>query len=184
MPGDTSGQAKTFGRWDMPVADKKAAFQDRLKRINSGRQFEHADVVGVHTQKAFNKKYAPKLKKPRRTFGQNLMVLVAFLCGISAVTLGRTAYFHISRIDGVPEALVNLEGRGVLLFFLVIAGTMTAMLGLSTRSRMQALALGSVFMYYGEAAVAASAPDLWGQIFSPDYTASLIEHAPAAGVAG
>jgi hypothetical protein len=39
-------------------------------------------------------------------------------------------------------------------------------------------------MYYGEAAVAASAPDLWGQIFSPDYTASLIENAPAAGVAG
>lgn len=162
----------------MPVMDQKAAFQDRLKRINSGRQFEHADVIGYHTQKAFNRKIAPKLKKPRRSFGQRIMVLIAFLSGVLAVVLGRMAYFHLSQIEGMPEALVNLQGRGMFLSVLIVAGIMTVLLGLSTRGRLQALALGSIMMHYGEAAVAASAPDLWAQMFSPDYTSALVEKAP------
>lgn len=162
----------------MPVMDQKSSFQDRIKRINAGRQFEHADVIGFRTQKQFERRLAPKLRRPRRTFGQRIMVLVAFFSGILAVVLGRMAYFHLSNMNGMPEALVNLGGRGMFLSVMIVAGTLTVLFGLSTRGRLQALALGCVMMHFGEGAVAASAPDLWAQMFSPDYAAELMSRSP------
>ena len=161
------------------MIDQKTAFAERLSRINSGRQFEHQDVVGYQTQKAYERKLAPKHKKPKRTFGQRLMILVAFFSGLLAVVLGRLAYFHVSQIEGMPEALVNLGQRGMFLSVIVVAGVLTVMFGLSTRGRLQALGLGSVMMHFGEAAVAATAPELWTQMFSPDYTAELLQRASA-----
>lgn len=160
------------------VGDQKQAFQDRLKRINSGRQYEHEDVVGFRTQKAYERKRAPLLKRPRRTLGQRLMVIVAFLSGATALLLARIAYFHLSQIEGMPEAFVNLGGRGVILLTLVIAGILTVLLHLSTRGRMQALALGTVLMNFGEPSVAVQAPALWDGMFSPEYRAEVTARAP------
>lgn len=164
----------------MPVVDQKAAFAERVRRINSGGQFEHQDIVGYRTQKLYEMKAGPKLKQRRqRTFADRVMVVVAFLSGIAAVLLGRLAYFYMSRIEGMPEAFVTLGGKGMLLSALVVATSLAALLHLSTKGRMPALILGCGLMYFGESAVAATAPEVWGELFSPDYVAAV-----AGGVPG
>ena len=80
------------------VADQKTAFATRLDRIGAGKQFEHEDLVGLKTQKQYAKMFAEKSKRPKRTFMDQVMVLVAFLSGVLAVLLGRLAYFHLSKI--------------------------------------------------------------------------------------
>ena len=50
------------------TVDQKAEFAQRLQRIRAGRQFEHADVIGYQTQKAWDRKYGEKMKRPRRSF--------------------------------------------------------------------------------------------------------------------
>ncbi|MFZ1660965.1 MAG: hypothetical protein WAT77_03310 [Paracoccaceae bacterium] len=153
--------------------DQKAAFADRLNRIKSGQQFEHADLVGYQTQVAYKKIHGDKGRKPKRTPVEKLMVLVAFLSGVSAVLLGRLAYFHLSKISGLPEAFYDLQGRGMALFALVLAGILIVIFGLSTRTRLQSLALGCALMHFGEAAAASTAPQLWAEMFSPEYVAEV-----------
>lgn len=157
------------------AADQKTAFQSRLQRIQSGKQFEHADIIGKATQKAYTRQFGDKPKKPRRTVAEKLMVLVAFLCGMGAVLLGRVLYFNMSRMEGLPDAFYDLGSRGMILFALIIAGLMTALLHLFTRQRVAALVVGCVVMHYGEAAVASNAPELWSNIFSAEYAARMAE---------
>jgi hypothetical protein len=161
------------------VQDQKALFSERLKRINSGKQFEHADVVGHNTQMRYNKIAARRPKSPR-TFGQKLMILIAFLSGILAVLIGRITYYHLSRIEGLPDAFYDLESRGMFLFALITAGILTISFHLSTKGRMQALALGCVLMHFGESAAAATLPDLWAEMFSPEYAAAKISEAQSS----
>jgi hypothetical protein len=161
------------------VQDQKTLFSERLKRINSGKQYEHADVVGHSTQKRYNKLAARRPKNPR-TFGQKLMILIAFLCGILAVLIGRVTYYHLSRIEGLPDAFYDLGSRGMFLFAVIIAGILTACLHLSTKGRMQALILGCVLMHFGESAAAATLPDLWAEMFSPEYAAAMISEAQSS----
>lgn len=151
------------------MVDQKAAFADRLKRISAGQQFEHADVIGFQTQKAYNRKFGDKAKKPKRSFLDRIMVLVAFLCGASAVILGRLAYFQMSKITGLPPAFYDLQGRGMALCALILALVLILIFQLATRARLQSLALGCLLMHFGEAAVASSEPQLYSQIFPPDY---------------
>lgn len=155
------------------VADQKNAFAERINRIQAGKQFEHEDVVGLRTQKQYKKKFGDKAKKPKRSFVDRLMVLVAFLSGATAVLLGRLAYFHLSKIAGLPEAFYDLGGRGMALFALVLALVLTVIFHLATRSRFQSLALGFALMHFGEAAMASSAPQFWAEIFSADYVAAV-----------
>ncbi len=157
------------------AADQKTAFQSRLQRIQSGKQFEHADVIGKATQKAYTRKFGDKPKKPRRTVAEKLMVLVAFLCGMGAVLLGRVLYFNMSRMEGLPDAFYDLGSRGMILFALIIAGLMMALLHLFSKQRVAALVVGCVVMHYGEAAVASNAPELWSNIFSAEYAAQMAE---------
>ncbi len=155
------------------VAGQKEAFAARLNRIGAGKQFEHEDLIGQRTQKKFKQKFGDKPKKPKRTFLDQVMVLVAFLSGISAVLLGRLAYFHMSKISGLPEAFYDLHGRGMALFALVLALILIVIFQLATRARLQSLLLGCVLMHYGEAAVAATAPQFWADMFSADYVAAV-----------
>ncbi|GAB4386035.1 hypothetical protein [Albidovulum sp.] len=156
--------------------DQKAAFAERLKRIQAGKQYEHADIIGKQTQRAFNRKYGEKIKRrQQRKPVDKLMVLIAFVSGMTAVLVGRVAYFHLSRMQGLPDAFYDLGPRGMILFALVVAGLLTALFHLATRQRLQALLLGFVVMHYGEAAVASNAPQLWSQIFSDDYAAQMAE---------
>jgi hypothetical protein len=158
----------------MTVLDQKATFSARLKRIDSGRQYEPADVIGYQTQTKFNR-MAARRPKSRRSFGEKMMILIAFLCGVGSVFAGRFAYFHLSRIEGLPDAFYDLGTRGMVLFALVIAGIFTVLLHLATRGRMQALLVGCALMHFGEAAIATNAQDLWSRIFSPEYAATLAE---------
>lgn len=160
------------------VGDQKQAFQARLKRINAGGQFEHEDVVGFRTQKAFEHKKIKRGAKPRRTLRQRLMIVVAFLCGALALILGQIAYFHLSQVASMPEAFVNLGGRGAILMTMVIAGVLTVALHLSTRGRMQALALGCALMHFGEPIAVSQAPGLWTQMFSLAYVDAIRAEAP------
>ena len=157
------------------AADQKSAFHSRLQRIQKGQQFEHADIAGKSTHKALKRQFGTKPRKPKRTFADNLMVLIAFTCGMSAVLLGRLIYFKMSKMQGLPEAFYKLEDRGMLLFALILAGTMMALLHLFSRQRFAALLIGSVVMHYGEAAVASNAPELWSSMFSADYAAQMAE---------
>jgi len=177
-------------RWGRGMAvqtgDQKLAFQERLKRINAGKQFEHADVIGHRTQKTYNRRYGTKPKK-QRSAADLLMLPIAFVSGILAVLGGRFLYFHLAQLEGMPEAFVDLGGRGMLIFALVLAGILTVIFHLSTRARMQALILGCAMMHFGESAVAANVPDLWAEMFSPDYAAEMAAKgagftlSPAAG---
>ncbi|MGL4280778.1 MAG: hypothetical protein ACRCS0_10460, partial [Albidovulum sp.] len=92
-----------------------------------------------------------------------------------AVLLGRVIYFKMSKMQGLPEAFYKLEDRGLVLFALVLAGTMVALLHLFTKQRFSALIIGCVVMHYGEAAVASNAPELWSSMFSADYAARMAE---------
>ncbi|HQU70362.1 MAG TPA: hypothetical protein PLI43_19505 [Albidovulum sp.] len=157
------------------AAEQKSAFHARLQRIQKGQQFEHAEVLGKATHKAYKREFGSKPKKPRRTFADNLMVLIAFLAGMSAVLLGRIIYFNMSKMQGLPEAFYKLEDRGMLLFALILAGTMMALLHLFSKQRFAALLIGSVVMHYGEAAVASNAPEFWSSMFSADYAAQMAE---------
>lgn len=157
------------------AADQKSAFHARLQRIQKGQQFEHAEVLGKATHKAYKRSFGTKPKKPQRTFADNLMVLIAFLCGMSAVLLGRVIYFKMSKMQGLPEAFYKLEDRGMMLFALILAGTMMALLHLFSKQRFSALLIGCVVMHYGEAAVASNAPEFWSSMFSADYAAQMAE---------
>ena len=157
------------------AADQKSAFQARLQRIEKGQQFEHADVAGKSTHKSFKRQFGNKPKKPKRTFADNLMVLIAFVCGMSAVLLGRVIYFKMSKMQGLPDAFYDLENRGMMLFAFILAATMMALLHLFTKQRFTALVVGCVVMHYGEVAVASNAPELWSSMFSADYAARMAE---------
>ncbi len=122
------------------MVDQKTIFSDRLKRIQSGKQYEHADIIGHSTQKRYNKIFGKKNKKPKRTFADKMMVLIAFLCGMSSVLVGRVAYFHLAKLDGLPPAFYDLGGRGMVLFSFVLAMILVAIFHLSNRARFQALA--------------------------------------------
>ncbi|MCV2873080.1 hypothetical protein OEZ71_12325 [Defluviimonas sp. WL0050] len=154
---------------------QKTAFAERLKRIEAGKQFEHADLVGQSTQKKFNKILKQRPKHQKRTFADKMMVLLAFLSGISAVLLGRVIYFNMSKLEGLPKAFYDLEQRGMLLFALVLAGVLMVAFHLFTRQRFPALIVGCLMMHYGEAAVASNAQGIWAQLFSADYAAALAE---------
>jgi cytochrome b subunit of formate dehydrogenase len=165
------------------VRDQQAAFADRLKRINSGKQYEHEDIIGHHTQKRFNH-IAKSRPKYNRTFGQKLMIVVAFCAGMTAMLAGRLVYYHLSKIDGLPEAFYDLQSRGMFLFAVIIAGILTVTLHLSTKGRMYALAMGCALMHFGESAAAATMPALWDEMFSPEYRATVVSSADTAPAAG
>lgn len=152
----------------MAVVDQKRAFSERLRRIESGKQFEHADVVGYRTQKKYDVRAAARPKK-KRSFADRLLVLIAFLSGIVAVLGGRLAYFHLAQMDWMPPAFLDLGVRGMAIFALVIAGILTVIFSLATFGRMQALVLGCLLMHFGEGAIASNAPEVWAGLFSPDY---------------
>jgi hypothetical protein len=155
------------------TSDQKTAFAERLKRINSGRQYEHADVVGLRTQQEWNRKYGEKAKRPKRSFLDRLMVLIAFFCGAGAVMLGRLIYFYLSRITGLPDAFYDLGTRGMMLMGLILSLILIVALHLFTRGRLQSLALGCLLMHFGEAAVAQQAPQFYSEFFSADYVAAV-----------
>lgn len=153
--------------------DQKAAFQDRIKRINAGRQFEHADVIGHQTQAAWKRKYGEKAKRPKRTFLDFVMIIVAFVAGAGAVLVGRLSYFYLSKMTGLPEAFYDLQARGMALFALIAALILIVVFHLSTRGRLQSLALGCVLMHFGESALAATAPQFYAEFFAADYVATV-----------
>lgn len=155
--------------------DQKTAFAERLKRIQAGQQFEHGDLLGKATHKAYKRKFGDKARRPKRTFGDRLMVLIAFLCGMSAVLLGRLAYFHLAQIEGLPDAFYDLGTRGMYLFAFVLALLLVVIFHLSSRARIQALVVGCVVMHFGEAAVASNAPEVWSRLFSADYATMMAE---------
>lgn len=160
------------------TVDHKTAFAERLKRIETGKQYEHVDVIGHSTQKHYERVYGKKSEQKQRrerTFLEKLMVVVAFICGMSSVLLGRLAYFHLSKLEGLPPAFYDLGARGMILFAFVLAGILLVIFHLSTRSRLPALIVGCVVMHFGEAAVASNAPEIWSQFFSAEYTAILAE---------
>ena len=155
------------------MVDQKAAFANRLQRISTGQQFEHADVIGHRTQTAFKKIQGDKAKRPKRTLRDRIMVLVAFLSGGSAVMAGRLGYFQMSKLEGLPKPFYDLHERGMILFALILALALIVLFQLATRARLQSLALGCMLMHFGEAAVASGDPQLYSQIFPPDYVAAL-----------
>ncbi|WP_108852330.1 hypothetical protein [Albidovulum aquaemixtae] len=161
------------------LVNQKSAFTERIKRIESGKQYEHVDVIGHSTQKryerAFGTKHQRKQQRPKRTLFEKVMVLIAFLCGMSSVLIGRLAYFHMSKLEGLPDAFYDLGARGMVLFAFVLAAILLVIFHLSTRSRFPALLVGCVVMHYGEAAVASNAPEVWSQFFSAEYTALMAE---------
>ena len=157
------------------ASDQKSAFSERLKRIQAGQQYEHPDVVGQATQKAYKKKFGDKPKKPKRTFADKMMVLIAFLCGMSSVLVGRVAYFHLAKLEGLPDAFYDLGTRGMYLFAFVLAMILIVIFHLSSRARFQALLVGCVVMHYGEAAVASNAQNFWSHLFSAEYAAEMAE---------
>lgn len=153
--------------------DQKLAFEQRVKRIGAGKQFEHADVIGRQTQAEWKRRHGTKSKRPPRSFAEKLMVLVAFFCGAGAVLLGRLIYFQMSKITGLPEAFYDLGNRGMMLFALIVAMMLILMFQLFTRGRLQSLALGCLLMHFGEAAVAQQAPQFWAEFFPADYVAAV-----------
>ncbi|MDW4548871.1 hypothetical protein R5H32_05855 [Defluviimonas sp. D31] len=157
------------------VIDQKAAFAERLNRISTGCQFEHADVIGHHTQRRYNKVAARLAKRPKRSFAATAMIVIAFMCGMTAVLVGRVSYFHLANMEGFPPAFYDLGGRGMALFAFVLSAVFFLIFPLSTRPRVIALLTGCMVMHYGEIAVAANAPEVWSQIFSPDYASALAE---------
>ena len=157
------------------VAEQRSAFQARLQRIQTGTQYEHADVLGKATHKAFKRKFGDRPKRQKRSFAEKLMVVVAFLCGMAAVLLGRILYFNMAKMQGLPDAFYDLGSRGMILFAVIIAGLLMALLHLFTKQRFASLMIGCVVMHYGEAAVASNAPELWSQVFSADYAATMAE---------
>lgn len=160
----------------MAVAvNQKADFAARINRINAGKQFEHADVIGHHTQSAYKKKFGDKNKKPKRTLRDRLMVLVAFLCGVSSVLVGRLIYFNLTKFSGLPESFYSLQGRGMAVTALILALILIVVFQLFTRSRLQSLALGCALMHFGEAAVASTAPHFYATLFPADYVAAVAD---------
>lgn len=155
--------------------DQKSAFAARLKRIEAGQQFEHSDVLGKATHRAYKQKFGARAARPKRTLADRLMVLIAFVCGMSAVLVGRVAYFHLAQFDGLPKAFYDLGARGMYLFAFVLALVLMLVFHLSSRARIQALIVGCVVMHYGEAAVASNAPQVWSQLFSAEYAARMAE---------
>jgi hypothetical protein len=167
----------------MTMVDQKVVFAERVKRIQTGKQYEHEDVIGFRTQKLYEKRFGEKAKRPKRTFREKLMVPVAFAAGLSSVLLGRLAYFHMAKIEGLPEAFYDLGSRGMVIFGVIIAGLMVVLLSLATKGRLQALLLGALAMHYGEAAMASNAQALWTEMFSAEYAAEMAEKGQSYRVA-
>lgn len=154
------------------TVDQKAIFAQRLNRISSGQHFEHADVLGHQTHKAYKKKVGVKGKRPKRTFLERMMIIVALFCGLASAVIGRLAYVFLTKLDGLPEAVYKLEGRGVFLCVLLTALSLIMVFQLFTRGRLQSLALGCLMMHFGGPALANNVPQL-GDILPQSYIAAL-----------
>lgn len=157
----------------MAMLDQQAVFSERIRRINAGRQFEHEDIVGHQTQTAYNRRAARAAHSPKATIPGRLMKLVALVAGAASLVLGKMAYFHLARIEGLPKSFYDLEMRGMILATLVIAALLTAVLRLNVRGRLMMVLLGLGGMYYAEGLVAMAQPELWGMLFSPDYASEM-----------
>ena len=155
------------------MLDQKIAFDQRLKRISTGKQVEAADVVGHRIQKRYEKKYGTRAERNRRPIRDGMMLIYSLIGGAGALLGGRLIYFHASKFEGLPESFYKLEGKGVLLATLVLVAILVVFLGVQGKGRMPALFAGLMLMYFGEAAVAANATDLWAQLFSPEYASEL-----------
>jgi len=172
----------------MAMLDQQMVFAERLRRINAGRQFEHEDLVGHQTQKAYDTRAARMAKRPQATFGGKVMKLVALAVGAGSLILGKLSYFHLTQIEGLPNSVYDLGIRGVILATLLIAAILTALLRLNGQGRIVLVAVGLAAMYYGEGLIALAQPDLWGALFSPAYAEdmasagrAILMNTPSAG---
>lgn len=146
-------------------------FTERLSRISAGTQFEHADLIGHQTQKAYIAKFGTKPRK-QRSWMELFMVPLAFGCGVSSVMLGRLAYLTATTFEGLPPAVYKLEGRGVFLSVLILAMTLILLLRLHSGTRLKSLALGCALMHFGEPVMAEHLPDVYSH-FPQTYVESL-----------
>lgn len=157
----------------MAMLDQQTVFAERIRRINAGRQFEHADIVGHQTQKAYDIRAARTAKRPKSSFLGRIMKLVALAAGAGSVVLGKMSYFHLSQIEGLPKSFYDLEMRGMILATLLIAAILTAVFRLKGQGRLVLVILGLAGMHYGEGLIALALPDLWGSLFSPAYASDM-----------
>lgn len=157
------------------LLNQKDMFQARLKRIDSGSAFEHHEVLGKSAQRKVQAQLKVRERRAARPGLNRLMMLFAFLCGVVSIFLGQLSYFHLAQVEGLPDSFYDLGGRGMVLFGLVIAGVLAGIFHLTGKMRLPALLLGGALMHFGAAALAANAPELWAELFSPDYAAEMIE---------
>lgn len=163
------------------MGDQKALFAERVNRINAGAQFEHADVIGNHTMALYDKrkkrgaytKRAPGLPKI-------ISLPIAFVVGAGSMQVGRMVYFHLAQFKGMPEAFLDLGERGMFVSAIIIALILMGTFRLYEGARLPAMMAGFLLMMFAEAPIAMIAPELWAQMFSPQYMSELAREAAAA----
>ncbi|HPE25289.1 MAG TPA: hypothetical protein P5036_15760 [Albidovulum sp.] len=153
--------------------DQKTVFTERLRRIDKGKQIEPEGVIGRKFQKKYEHKFGVKAQRERQSTRNAFVLLIAIALGALAMLCGRLGYFHLSKLEGLPEAFYDLQGRGVAIIVGILLAFLMAFFGLYGKGRVPALLCGCALMYFGEAAVAANATELWARIFSPEYAQAM-----------
>ncbi len=153
--------------------DQKAVFAERLKRIDKGKTIEPEGVVGRSFHKKYEHKFGAKARRSRQSARNSVVMVIALVAGAAAMLAGRLGYFHLSQIEGLPEGFYDLQGRGVAVIVAIILAFFMAFFGLYGKGRVPALLVGCALMYFGEAAVAANATEVWARLFSPEYAQAL-----------
>ena len=93
--------------------DQKTVFTERLRRIDKGKQIEPEGVIGRKFQKKYEHKFGVKAQRERQSTRNAFVLLIAIALGALAMLCGRLGYFHLSKLEGLPEAFYDLQGRGV-----------------------------------------------------------------------
>lgn len=158
----------------MHSADRN--FQERVARINSGKQYEAENVIGMRTMAAYEKgkkrgKYGQKKAKSKFRLTELLLAPFALACGAAAVVAAQALQFHYASTE-FQTATIGVPGYLLLaILFAIILKTMFSLYG---GLRGPTEFVGFMGMLFFSEHVVARYPDLFVPLFSPAYVAEAI----------
>ncbi|WP_343078884.1 hypothetical protein [Ostreiculturibacter nitratireducens] len=159
-------------------------FQDRIKRINAGKQFEAENVIGPNSMKKAVKVRKRLEKLPNMSIAARLRELLvlpfAFGFGLLAVVVARALWFRLVSMDVLSDDFLAGGARVEAGLAVVVALFFMVAFNLRRTVRFAGVAAGFALMAFGESAFAESAPGLWQMLFSPEYYSRVTEGATLA----
>ncbi len=165
------------------------AFEARMKKIakQEGAPQQYIAGEGNLADTTFSAAAMKRAQKPRKQGSKNLFkqlpkIGLSFVLGGVTMLAARLISFHFvpaNSFGNEMKAFLMLQGAEIAAAFGLLV-TLAVFLKLNTGAMKTAAMAGLAFMLVGEPDVAKHAPNVWQEMFSPDYAAGVL--APQASL--